>query len=103
MPGNSRGMPRSEATGRRDRQGTSGESRLGNAAIAPRCSCGSSVGELLRCRANNGIAWRCPRCLRVLSAWIGHGWLVGVDIDALPDWNAPAHDDVSAASGDSRD
>jgi hypothetical protein len=58
-------------------QGT-GQGRRGSATIAPRCSCGTP-GELHRCRANGGIGWRCPCCLKSLSAWIPHpsqesGW-----------------------------
>ncbi len=56
---------------------------------APRCSCGSH-GELRRCAANGGVAWRCPQCLKALSKWIPHESLLeaGVDIAALPEWDA---------------
>ena len=56
---------------------------------APRCSCGAA-GELRRCAGNAGVAWRCPRCMRVLSEWLPHIELLeaAIDIDALPDWNA---------------
>ena len=62
------------------------------ALVAPTCRCGAA-GELRRCNANGGIAWRCSRCLRMLSDWIGRSRLIGIDIGALPDWNAPHRND----------
>jgi hypothetical protein len=71
-----------------------GRKRRGSSTITPTCQCGA-VGELRRCWANSGIAWRCPRCLKVLSAWLPHPWLVaaGINVLDLPDWSAPARDD----------
>ncbi len=64
---------------------------------APRCACGAE-GELRRCAGNDGVAWRCPRCLAVLSKWLPHAELTaaGVDPERLPDWNTRAVDDRQA-------
>lgn len=66
-------------------------------AKAPQCACGT-LGELRICHANSGIAWRCPRCLAILSKWLPHPWVLatGIDVNSLPDWNTPAGNDRQA-------
>lgn len=53
----------------------------------PRCSCGG-IGELRHCDGNNGVAWRCPHCLKCLSPWLPHKTLRGVYISQLPPWDS---------------
>ena len=50
------------------------------------CTCGSANSEMRYCKANNSAAWQCPACNSILSNWIPHERLLGINLLELPPW-----------------
>jgi hypothetical protein len=50
------------------------------------CTCGSDKPELRYCKANNAAGWQCAECNSVLSHWIPHERLPGINVLSLPKW-----------------
>jgi hypothetical protein len=53
----------------------------------PQCRrCDGSDPELRHCSRNNGIAWQCRNCGRMVGEWIPHSRLPGLSPADLPEW-----------------
>jgi hypothetical protein len=52
----------------------------------PQCRCDRSDPELRHCSKNNGVAWQCRNCGRMVGKWIPHSQLPGLSAVDLPEW-----------------